>query len=527
MTFISYAQNYEDVMLARALKHVEQGFYIDVGAQDPLIDSVTKIFYDRGWRGINIEPVGTWFQKLLAERPEDYNLKLTAASEAGVVTFYEVVETGLSTMDAELATKHAEAGFEVREYEVPARRLDAICDDLQVTDIHFLKIDVEGAEGLVLAGIDLTRIRPWIILIEATEPNSTVPTHGKWEELLTTSQYVFVHSDGLNRYYVPREREGHLKEALSTPPNYFDQFIRYAEWQAGQRVQQMEAEVGEVRRRLQELEGELVRSRSQGERVQALEKELTEAREQMNAQRQDLMISQARGQWLESEWNASKAKIEELNDPDYFYRFIQYSEWRTGEKVRQLELEVADAHHRLQEMDDLLTASQSRAQWLENEWSAAKAKVDELNQQCHHWWTMADGVTRELQTVYASRSWRLGELLRRMKRLMIQCPHLFTTGMDILVSVLSRLTRYIWQQAVASVHHHPGIKTAVSDLLTRFPALKARLKPFTRAHERMPLPIDPIQSSISDTPGESSLTPRADRIYTQLLVAIKKTKGED
>ena len=35
MTFVSYAQNYEDVMLFRALKHVKQGFYVDVGRRRP------------------------------------------------------------------------------------------------------------------------------------------------------------------------------------------------------------------------------------------------------------------------------------------------------------------------------------------------------------------------------------------------------------------------------------------------------------------------------------------------------------
>ncbi len=36
--FISHAQNFEDVILWRALKHVQNGFYIDVGAQDPVIE---------------------------------------------------------------------------------------------------------------------------------------------------------------------------------------------------------------------------------------------------------------------------------------------------------------------------------------------------------------------------------------------------------------------------------------------------------------------------------------------------------
>ena len=57
MRFISYAQNNEDVLLWRALGHVRDGFYIDVGANDPVEHSVTKAFYDAGWRGISIEPL--------------------------------------------------------------------------------------------------------------------------------------------------------------------------------------------------------------------------------------------------------------------------------------------------------------------------------------------------------------------------------------------------------------------------------------------------------------------------------------
>ena len=53
---ISYAQNFEDVLLWRALKQVRNGFYIDIGAQHPEHDSVSKLFYDHGWRGVHVEP---------------------------------------------------------------------------------------------------------------------------------------------------------------------------------------------------------------------------------------------------------------------------------------------------------------------------------------------------------------------------------------------------------------------------------------------------------------------------------------
>src|SRR5690348_14327190 len=63
----SYAQALEDVVLSRALRHVEKGFWIDVGANHPLLDSVTKSFSVRGWSGINIEPVSQWFTELMKD----------------------------------------------------------------------------------------------------------------------------------------------------------------------------------------------------------------------------------------------------------------------------------------------------------------------------------------------------------------------------------------------------------------------------------------------------------------------------
>ncbi len=88
--FISYAQNGEDVLLYRALRHVVRGCYIDVGAADPVIDSVTCAFYERGWRGINIEPSPAAFARLAAARPEDLNLNIAAGETDGEMPFFLV-----------------------------------------------------------------------------------------------------------------------------------------------------------------------------------------------------------------------------------------------------------------------------------------------------------------------------------------------------------------------------------------------------------------------------------------------------
>lgn len=71
----SYAQNFEDILLYRTFKHQKKGHYVDIGAWHPVQDSVTKLFYDLGWSGINVEPVERYHQLLVKERPRDVNLR--------------------------------------------------------------------------------------------------------------------------------------------------------------------------------------------------------------------------------------------------------------------------------------------------------------------------------------------------------------------------------------------------------------------------------------------------------------------
>ena len=56
INFHSYSEYYEDIILYLLLFDIKKGFYIDVGAFDPIKVSVTKLFYLKGWNGINIEP---------------------------------------------------------------------------------------------------------------------------------------------------------------------------------------------------------------------------------------------------------------------------------------------------------------------------------------------------------------------------------------------------------------------------------------------------------------------------------------
>ena len=58
MSFVSYAQNFEDVLLWRALRDAEPKSYFDIGAQDPTINSISLAFYEAGWRGTSTRNAG-------------------------------------------------------------------------------------------------------------------------------------------------------------------------------------------------------------------------------------------------------------------------------------------------------------------------------------------------------------------------------------------------------------------------------------------------------------------------------------
>ena len=242
---ISYAQLREDVLLHRALCHVnhEGGFYIDVGAYHPTADSVTRHFYDHGWHGINVEASPELFIAFEKERLRDINLQVAVSDRTGEATFFDV-EGQLSTLEPRFAGLHTESGLAVRSYIVPTMTLTDICEAHAPREIHFLKIDIEGYEGAAIRGMDFRRFRPWILVIESTEPNNwAAPTYHEWDSTVRGAAYRFVYTDVLNRYYVAEEHP-ELLEHFSIPA---DNYVHHRELS---HISQLEAALMEMRENL-------------------------------------------------------------------------------------------------------------------------------------------------------------------------------------------------------------------------------------------------------------------------------------
>jgi FkbM family methyltransferase len=165
---------------------VENGFYIDIGANDPNVISVTKNLYIRGWNGINIEPLPDKYQALVKFRNKDINLQLGVGKIKENATLY------LSGFGSTLQKNKKK---NVKSIAINVDTMFNICRNYVPKNkiIQFCKIDVEGGEKDVLLGYDFENYRPKVFCIESTLPGTGIPCHKLWENILLKNDYSFAY----------------------------------------------------------------------------------------------------------------------------------------------------------------------------------------------------------------------------------------------------------------------------------------------------------------------------------------------
>lgn len=228
---LSYAQNLEDYTLDLVFADVAAGTYVDVGGGHPVADNVSMYFYLKGWRGLVVEPQEKLARAYAGIRPRDIVVSSLAGREAGTIDFH-VVEGmhGLSSAVAANAESARTYGAKTITIEKEVERLSTLIDRAGLNTIDFLKIDVEGAEPDVLAGLDLKRHRPRVILVEAVNPNNPDADVAAWEPSLLAANYTFAFFDNLNRYYVAAEC-AELKQRFPAAPAPWDRVAHL--WDCG------------------------------------------------------------------------------------------------------------------------------------------------------------------------------------------------------------------------------------------------------------------------------------------------------
>lgn len=217
--FISYAQHGEDVVLWRALKDRTGVFYVDVGAYHPTWDSVTRALYERGWRGVNVEPQPERIAAFEEERPEDVNLALAIGGEDGTAVLTVPENQGWASL---LPSASTGAALSAHTTEVPLRRLCTLFAEQGITHVDVLKVDVEGAESAVIRGLLDGDVRPVVCVIEGVAPGVGRVAGDEAVASLVAAGYTHCLFDGLNHYLTT---DTTLVEALSTPANPLDGYV--------------------------------------------------------------------------------------------------------------------------------------------------------------------------------------------------------------------------------------------------------------------------------------------------------------
>jgi len=170
----SYSQFGEDILIDKYVGK-KKGFYVDVGANDPSFMNNTKRFYDKGWRGITIDPNLSKWKKLEAERPEDINLNICLGNKIGEKTLYIFGSDTVNTLSKEEKEFNIREGFEfLGEKKVKVETLESVLDKyLQGRNFDLLSIDTEGNDLEVLQGNNWKKYRPKVICIEIYTAGNT------------------------------------------------------------------------------------------------------------------------------------------------------------------------------------------------------------------------------------------------------------------------------------------------------------------------------------------------------------------
>jgi FkbM family methyltransferase len=186
----------EDRLKAEFFATSRNGFFVEVGANDPRRGSQSWQFEQDGWTGVLVEPQPDLAERLRAVR-RAHVVAAACSSPANAGTAMTLHLSGPhSSLKRELAITGVVAGGAIA---VPVRTLDDILEEAKApAPIDFVSIDVEGHEVEVLSGFDLKRWRPRLILIE--DHVASLATH----RCLTRAGYRLIRRTGLNGWYVPQ-----------------------------------------------------------------------------------------------------------------------------------------------------------------------------------------------------------------------------------------------------------------------------------------------------------------------------------
>jgi len=187
----------EEALKADFFRDTATGFFVDVGANAPQDGSQSFALESCGWSGVLVEPQPDLAGQLRRERrARVYAVACSKPQDAG-----QTLTLHLAGIQSSLDANFYVAGMRrAGSVEVPVMTLDQVLEDAGAPQpLDFVSIDVEGHEVEVLAGFDLARWRPRLLLIEDVVQGLDLHRH------LVARGYRWIRRTGINSWYVPAD----------------------------------------------------------------------------------------------------------------------------------------------------------------------------------------------------------------------------------------------------------------------------------------------------------------------------------
>jgi len=168
----SYGLNELDLKIFNIVKHIENGFFIEAGANDGVRQNNTLVLEQHlNWKGLLVEPNKKLYNICKKCRPnsivENYCLVSDKKEDSTIQGFFD--DTGyaesLMAQVADLDEKH-DINKGAKAISVPCCTLNSLLLKHNINKIDLFVLDVEGYEKEVLEGFDIRKYKPSFIVIE-------------------------------------------------------------------------------------------------------------------------------------------------------------------------------------------------------------------------------------------------------------------------------------------------------------------------------------------------------------------------
>ena len=182
-------------VLVKMFPSESAGYFLDVGSGHGTIGSNTKALEELGWTGICVDPFPTHMEGRTCVVE-----KAVVSSSAGQVVRFHT-HAGLGGI-ADTLGKWKDEAEKSPAVELTTNTLGELLDRRRAPSyIHFLSLDIEGAELEALKGLPFDRYRFGAMAIEH---NDEEPKRSDLLKFLEENGYVRVHTYKQDDFFAPR-----------------------------------------------------------------------------------------------------------------------------------------------------------------------------------------------------------------------------------------------------------------------------------------------------------------------------------